>query len=246
MNTVELLPFPDAASLASAAGRRWAAEVAAGATHGKAFSVALSGGRIASALYAAAVAASKGRGDLWREVEFFFADERWVPLDDPESNYRLAREHLFDPLGIADRRIHPISVSADTEFAVAQAQAEVLRATTANEDGDPMFDLVLLGMGEDGHVASLFPDAPPAVVESRAVYLAVTGPKPPPQRVTLSYAVLAAARRVWVLVSGPGKGAALEASMAPGGRTPLARVLQSRKHTVIMTDVAVIDRGRTG
>ncbi|HOB97743.1 MAG TPA: 6-phosphogluconolactonase [Verrucomicrobiota bacterium] len=246
MNTIEWLPFPDAASLADAAGRRWAAEVAAGATHGKAFSVALSGGRIAAPLYAAAVAASRGRVDLWGEVEFFFADERWVPLDDPESNYRLAREHLFDPLGIADRRIHPFSVSADTEFAVAQAQAEVLRATTVNERGDPMFDLVLLGMGEDGHVASLFPDAPPAVVESRAVYLAVTGPKPPPRRVTLSYAVLAAARRVWVLASGPGKRAALEASLAPGGKTPLARVLQSRKRTVILTDVAVTDRGRAG
>ena len=237
MNRIELLRFPDAASLADAAGRRWVAEVAAGATHGKAFSVALSGGRIAPALYAAAVAASSGGVDLWREVEFFFADERWVPLDDPESNYRLARQHLFDPLGIADRRIHPLSVSADIECAVAQAQADVLRATTVNEHGDPMFDLVLLGMGEDGHVASLFPDAPPAVSQSRAVYLPVTGPKPPPQRVTLSYAVLAAARRVWVLASGPGKQAALDASMGPGGRTPLARVVESRKHTVILTDV---------
>ncbi len=212
------------------------AELAAGATHGKAFSVALSGGRIAPALYAAAVAAGRDRSELWGEVEFFFADERWVPLDDPESNYRLAREHLFDPLRIAAQRVHPFAVSADLEFAVAQAQAEVLRATTVNRQGDPRFDLVILGMGEDGHVASLFPEAPLSVVESRAVYLAVTGPKPPPQRVTLTYPALAAARSVWVLASGLGKEAALRASLAPGGTTPLARVLQSRRHTVVFTD----------
>jgi len=237
MDAVELLAFPSAASLADAAARRWVAEITAGPTHGKPFSVALSGGRIARPFYEATVGATGDRADVWRDVEFFFADERWVPLDDPESNYRLARVHLLDPLRIADRRVHPFLVSGGLEMAVAQAQAEVLRATTINAQGDPMFDLVILGLGEDGHVASPFPDAPPAVIESRAVYLAVTGPKPPPQRVTLSYAVLAAARRVWVLASGAGKADALRRALAPTETSPLSRVLRSRRHTVVFTDV---------
>jgi len=237
MNSIELLEFPDAPTLIAAAARRWVAEVTAGATHGKAFSVALSGGRTARPLYEAVAAAVGDRFEPWREVEFFFVDERWVPLDHPESNYRLARSHLFDPLRIPDRRVHPFQVSGDLELAVAQAQAEVLHATTLSRQGDPIFDLVILGMGEDGHVASLFPDAPPSVVESRAVYLAVTGPKPPPRRVTLSYAVLAAARQVWVLVSGAAKAPALRASLAPAGTTPLARVLRSRRQTCVFTDL---------
>lgn len=237
MDTVEILYFADATALAAAAARRWLAEIAGRVGSDLPFSVALSGGRIAPPFYAATVAASAERRELWQGVEFFFADERWVPLDDPASNYRLAREHLFDPLQIGGRRVHPFATSVHLELAVAQAQAEVLRATARNAAGDPIFDLIILGLGEDGHVASLFPNAPADVVTSPAVYLPVTGPKPPPQRVTLSYAVLAAARRVWVLISGPGKELAWRTSRAPDGTTPLARVLRSRRHTVVFTDL---------
>ena len=76
----------------------------------------------------------------------------------------------------------------------------------------------------------------PEAIESRAVYRAVTGPKPPPRRITLGYPALAAAREVWVLASGEGKAEALRASLAKGGNTPLACVLQSREHTEILTD----------
>ena len=98
-----------------------------------------------------------------------------------------------------------------------------------------MIDLVFLGMGEDSHVASLFPGDTEAV-QSRAVYRAVIGPKPPPRRITLGYPALAAAREVWVLASGAGKAGALRDSLAKDGDTPLARVLQSRDKTEILTD----------
>ena len=98
-----------------------------------------------------------------------------------------------------------------------------------------MIDLVFLGMGEDAHVASLFPSDTEAI-KSQAVYRAVTGPKPPPRRVTLGYAALSAAREVWVLASGRGKAEALRASLSKSGDTPLARVLQSRENTEILTD----------
>lgn len=243
MRNVELRSFPDAAALAAAAARGWLGELAAGRGGDRPFCVALSGGRIARPFYEAIVAASQGKEKAWRDVEFFFADERWVPLDDPESNYRLAREGLFGPLGIPARRLHPFQVGADPEFAAAQAQAELLHRTAVTVQGDPILDLVILGLGEDGHVASLFPDAPAAVVNSRAVYLPVIGPKPPPQRITLSYAVLAAARRVWVLVSGAGKEPALRASLLPTGQTPLATVIRSRRTTTIFTDVTVLADG---
>ncbi len=101
----------------------------------------------------------------------------------------------------------------------------------------PVLDLVFLGMGEEGHVASLFPGEPDEVAESPAVYRAVTVPKPPPRRVTLGYPAICAARQVWVLASGPGKAQALRQSLAPAGNTPLARVLKDRAHTCIFTDI---------
>ena len=104
--------------------------------------------------------------------------------------------------------------------------------------GQPVIDLVFLGMGEDAHVASLFPGDTEAV-ESQVVYRAVTGPKPPPRRITLGYPALAAAREVWVLASGEGKAGALRDSLDAGSDTPLGRVLQSREETEIFTDFEV-------
>ena len=95
-------------------------------------------------------------------------------------------------------------------------------------------------MGEDGHVASLFAGAAQSEVDSRHAYLAIgNSPKPPPNRVTLSYAALAAAGRVWVLATGPGKSAALRESLDPAGSTPLARVLKARKTTCVFTDITL-------
>lgn len=235
MNPVELLEFPDEPALVDTVARLWLTELIAGKPGGLPLTIALSGGRIASRLYAALVKASAGRTELWSNVEFFFADERWVPLDSPDSNFRLAQEHLFAPLQIPGRQVHPFPTSTLPEFAAAQIQAELLRRTPVDRAGNPILDLVILGMGEDGHIASLFPEAPPEVIDSRAVCLPVVGPKPPPQRLTLTYPVLAAARNVWVLVTGSGKTAALEASLAPGASTPLGRLLARRRHTRVFT-----------
>jgi 6-phosphogluconolactonase len=100
-----------------------------------------------------------------------------------------------------------------------------------------VLDLIFLGMGEDGHVASLFPDALPKILNCASPFLAIeNSPKPPPRRISLSYAAIAAAKQVWVLVSGAGKETALRESLRPGGRTPLARVLQLRSRTRIFCD----------
>jgi 6-phosphogluconolactonase len=94
-------------------------------------------------------------------------------------------------------------------------------------------------MGEDGHVASLFPGAGPLVTDAKEPFISVIGPKPPPQRVTMTFATLAAAREVWVLVSGSGKEIALHNSMASGGVTPLGYLLQIRK-AVLFSSVHLV------
>lgn len=231
-------PGPVAAGRPSApaAGERAGARGGDSATTPQ-WSAALSGGRIAREFFAALAQAGREHAALWDAVEFFWADERCVPPDHPESNFALAQALLLGPTAVRPERIHRIRGELDPEEAARLASAELAGCVPARPDGVPVLDWVFLGMGEDGHVASLFPGDPAA--DSKEFYRAVIAPKPPPRRVTLSYDVLGAAREVWVLVSGPGKEAALRASLSAGGTTPLARVLQRRRHTRIYTDLPV-------
>lgn len=236
MKNFELIPFANAEELVSRVAASWLERIEAARRSAQNHCVALSGGRIARPFFAAVVALSQQRAVAWERVHFFWADERCVSPEHPESNFRLAREALLEPLNIAAAQIHRIRGEAPPAVAAAEASAELLRVVRERAGGQPVLDLVLLGMGEDGHVASLFPGEADAPAPGGAPYRAVVAPKPPPERVTLDYGALAAAREVWVLVSGPGKAPALQASLAAEGCTPLARVIQSRPHTVIFTD----------
>ena len=170
-------------------------------------------------------------------VHFFWADERCVPPNDAESNFHLAHQHLFSPLKIPNDHVHRVCGEETPDFAAREAEAEVCRRAPLNPEGQPVLDLIFLGMGEDGHVASLFPGEAESLVADKTVYRAVkNSPKPPPKRITLGYAAIAAARQVWVLASGAGKAAALRESLGSSGQTPLARVVQSRPHTRIFSD----------
>ena len=109
------------------------------------------------------------------------------------------------PLGIPAHHIHRIRGETPPGAAAAQAETELRDLAPPGQGGQPVLDLVFLGMGEEGHVASLFPGEPPEIVASPAVYRPVTASKPPPRRITLGYPAIAAARQVWVLAAGPGK-----------------------------------------
>ena len=230
MNSI--IAFPDNTALAEHAAQQWLQRLAA-RDDSKPFTVALSGGRIPKLLYnAVAEHAAKVSFD---NVHFFWGDERLVPSTDEESNFNLAAVRLFQALKIPDVQVHRILTERGEAIAVQQAESEICRIASMNDCGQPILDLVFLGMGEDGHVASLFPGDTEAL-ESKAVYRAVTGPKPPARRITLGFPALSAAQEVWVLISGQGKAEALRASLMETGTTPLAKVLQSRTHTEIFTD----------
>jgi 6-phosphogluconolactonase len=232
---VELKSFPNDGALAAAAAADWLALLRESSGP---CTTALSGGRIAKTFFAAVTELALKSGVAMDHVHFFWADERCVPPDHPDSNFLLAQESLLGPLGIAPEKIHRLKGEWPPPAAVAGASDEIRRLAPSGGAGIPVLDLIFLGMGEDGHVASLMPNAPAAVSESREPYVHVANsPKPPPNRLSMTYPVLAAARNVWMLATGADKLAALRESLRLNGKTPFARVLQSRPHTRIYTDL---------
>jgi 6-phosphogluconolactonase len=239
MNHVHVESLPSDDALAAAAATMWLDAVAAATAAGRDFTVAVSGGRVMRKFFAAAATLAAARRVNFSRVHFFWADERCVPPDDVASNFRLAQEELLQPAGIPGANIHRVRGELGPAQAAQAAAAEMRRVCGAAGEAMPALDLVLLGMGEDGHVASLFPGNADTAADLASVFLPVRdAPKPPPARVTLGHGPLAAARAVWVLACGPGKQAALRESLAATGTTPLARVIQRRAATTIFTDLA--------
>ena len=237
MDNVELISFTTADEMASRAAGAWLDEVESAGRAGKMHCVALSGGRITQKFFTATVKQTTVRKISFGRVHFFWADERCVPPASPESNFKPANELLFAPLKIPSNQIHRIRGEDSPQIAVKLAEEE-LRRFAPDKDGQPMLDLIFLGMGEDGHVASLFPGASPETVNCAVPFLFIeNSPKPPPRRISLRYAAIAAAKQVWVLVSGAGKEAVLRESLRPGGQTPLARVIQWRSRTKIFSGI---------
>jgi 6-phosphogluconolactonase len=170
-------------------------ELTASATAGLA--VALSGGSTPRRLYELlAERPFRDRID-WSTVELFFGDERAVPREHPESNYRMVREALLSKVAVI---AHPMAA----EVGAAAAYERLLRERLRAHDGVPVFDLVLLGIGTDGHTASLFPGTR-ALHERERLVVMNDVPELGTRRMTVTYPVLNAARRVWVLAPGADK-----------------------------------------
>jgi 6-phosphogluconolactonase len=240
MQKFELIPFANADELARSVANEWLDEIEAANRAGKPHCVALSGGRIAQKFFTSVVEQSRSRSVSLSRVHFFWADERCVPPADGESNFKVANELLFEPLKIPENQIHRIRGEDLPEVAAQKATTEICKVAPLNKNGQPILDLIFLGMGEDGHVASLFPDKTEGIISEATAFHAVkNSPKPPSDRVTLSYAAIAAARQVWILASGAGKEAALRQSLSFSGKIPLARVIQSRLNTRIFSETRV-------
>ncbi len=241
MKKFELLSFPNADELARAAAAAWLDEIESANRAGKNHCVALSGGRITEKFFASVVEQNRTRNVSFGNVHFFCADERCVPPTDADSNFKMANELLFAPLKISAEKIHRLRGELSPADAVKNANEEILRFTSAKKNNLPSLDLILLGMGEDGHVASLFPNATAATSNCSSPFLSVdNSPKPPLSRISLSYAAIAAAQNVWALVSGAGKESAFRETIRPDGKTPLARVIQSCSGVKIFSDIQKI------
>lgn len=198
-------PFPDAASLCRAAARELCRLVASALAVRPLCRIALSGGRTPRELYR--VLAADFRDEIpWDRVHFYWGDERHVPADDPRSNYRLVREALLDHVSIPRQNVHPMPTEILDPTDAAETYAETLRAHFPGPW--PRFDLVLLGLGRDGHTASLFPGSG-AVAEKQRWVLPVRAPIRPSRRLTLTLPAINRARAVWFLVTGADKASAL-------------------------------------
>ncbi len=183
---------------------------------------ALSGGTTPRAAYRALA----GLLEDWSAVELWYGDERCVGPEDPESTHRLVVESLLAHIHGHAPREHRVRGELGPEAAAREYGEEVGAAVAPAEPGGlPTLDVSLVGIGEDGHTASLFPGHPEVEDSSGALCLPVrNSPKPPPERVTLSLPVLRAARYTLLLVAGAGKADALAAALAGGGRGPDPRV----------------------
>jgi 6-phosphogluconolactonase len=196
--------------------------------HGR-FDWVLSGGSTPERLYALLASPEWARRIDWERVAFFFGDERCVPPDDPQSNYRMARASLLEPLGVRAEQVHrmrgELGAAAAAEDYRAVLERTVLERLPGPGAGElPVFDLVLLGLGGDGHTASLFPGT--AALHERSRWVVESHPQGLVPRVTLTFPVLDAARQVLFLVSGADKARAVREVLhgSPGVTLPAARV----------------------
>ncbi len=241
---------PDADVLARVAAAALVARLAAAqAVHGTA-SVVLTGGGVGTAVlrHVAELAAEPARERVdWTAVDVWWGDERFVPADDAERNERGAREALLDPVGVPAERVHAMPASDagfDTPEEAADWYAGQLAAAAPEGATLPRLDLLLLGMGPEGHVASIFPESP-AVRDERPVLAVRDCPKPPPTRISLGFSAIGTAEEVWLLVSGEGKAEAVAQALGgtPREQLPAAGV-HGRQATRWLLDAAAAGRLR--
>jgi 6-phosphogluconolactonase len=213
--------YSDSSAMAHAAAIFFAEEAAGAIAARGRFSVALAGGSTPRATYKLLASGEyAGRAD-WSRVHVFWGDERCVPPDHPDSNYAMAADALLSRVPIPERNIHPMRTDLAPEAAAEDYAAELRRALCDTEECLPRFDMVLLGIGADGHTASLFPEEGLASHEGRLV-VATAGKRGGHRRLTLTLEVINNAARVAFLVSGVEKAAVLARILAGVGPTPPA------------------------
>jgi 6-phosphogluconolactonase len=237
--------YPDTAALVAAAGDRLVDAITdATDKRGKAQIVLTGGGTGVGMLKRVGE-----RGDKidWSKVHLYWGDDRFVPEDDDERNYKQAREALLDHIDIPVDNVHPMSASGgefgDDLDAAARDYEQVLAANADDGQAAPDFDVHLLGMGGEGHINSLFPETPAVRETSRLVLGVQDSPKPPPQRITLTLPAVQRSREVWLVVSGEGKADAVAAAV--GGAKPVdvpAAGAVGRDATVWLLDEAAASK----
>ncbi|MDJ1641440.1 6-phosphogluconolactonase [Streptomyces pakalii] len=245
MTPPQLVVHRDKELMAQAAAARLITKIVdAQASRGHA-SVVLTGGRNGNGLLAALAAAPARDAVDWSRLDLWWGDERFLPEGDPERNVTQAREALLDAVPLDPARVHAMPASdgpyGDDADAAAAGYADELAAAAGPEDHGavPTFDVLMLGVGPDTHVASLFPELP-AVRETERTVVGVHGaPKPPPVRISLTLPAIRAAREVWLLAAGEDKAEAAAIALSGAGeiQAPAAGAY-GRSRTLWLLDAA--------
>jgi 6-phosphogluconolactonase len=216
------------------------AQAAAGHAH-----IVLTGGGIGIATLTALAAAPARDAIDWTALDVWWGDERFLPAGDPERNETQARAALLDLVPVPAERLHPMPApdgpyGADVDAAAEAYAAELAAATRPEDHGDvPAFDVLLLGLGPDGHVASLFPGHPALYEEDRSVLGVRGSPKLPPVRISLTRRAIHQAQDVWLLAAGAGKADAVSLALGQtGGVAVPAAAARGRRRTLWLLDRA--------
>ena len=224
MSETLVVVAPDPAVLASSVVARLVtkiidAQAARGSAH-----VVLTGGRIAARVLRAVRDLEAAELIDWAKVDLWWGDERFLPAGDPDRNDTQAREALLDALPLEAGRVHVMPASdgedGDNAEAAAERYARELAAAASPGESLPHFDVLMLGVGEDGHVASIFPGHP-SYDETGVTAAVHDSPKPPPTRITLTLPTIRTAEEVWLIAAGPDKTDSVAAAIG-GAKLPAA------------------------
>jgi 6-phosphogluconolactonase len=213
---------PDADTLAATVAARLVAKIVDAQAERGIASVVLTGGRIAAKVLGAVKDLPETAAIDWSRVDLWWGDERFRPAGDPDRNETQARTALLDALALDPARVHamPSSDGPDGDDAEAAA-ARYARELAVGGAAVPTFDVLMLGVGEDGHVASLFPDHP-VLNETGSTAAVHDSPKPPPIRITLTMPAIQSADEVWLIAAGPDKTVSVGAALGGDQSRPAA------------------------
>ncbi len=257
MSTPEILVHVDESLLARAVAARLVTRLVDAVYAAGHANLVLTGGGIGTAVLAELGVAPARDAVDWPRVDFWWGDERFAPTGDPDRNETGARSALLDKINVDPARVHPMPGpdgpdGDDPEAAAARYAAELAAATRPEDHGPvPSFDVLMLGIGPEGHVASLFPGLP-GVYDMRPVVAVRGSPKPPPIRISLTFPTIQAAREVWILASGAEKADAVALALSDAGPVQVpAAGARGRQRTLFLVDEAAAgklppDIGRPG
>ncbi|MEE6256878.1 6-phosphogluconolactonase [Plantactinospora sonchi] len=234
MTATSVVVHADPEQLAQAVAARLVVKIIDAQAERGTAGIVLTGGRIAAAVHRAIRDLPAGQAVDWSRVDVWWGDERFLPAGHPDRNETQARAALLDVLPLSPERVHPMPASDgadgdDPEAAAARYAAEL--ATAGGPAPLPRWDVLMLGVGEDGHVASVFPGHPVGD-ETRPVAAVRDSPKPPPVRVTLTVPTIVTADEVWLVAAGADKAAAVRTAFDAAAPTPLPA---ARVHGVTAT-----------
>lgn len=243
MSAIKNDVFDDADQLAGAIAGRIVTIVASAIDARGTCSIALAGGSTPKRLYEL-LATDEFRDRIdWSRVHLFLGDERYVPLDHPDSNFQMAKGALINHVSIPDSNVHPVPTEQEPAEAARQYEDEIRTTLPAGADQIPVIDLILLGIGDDGHTASLFPGTDALHVEDRLV-VANDVPQQGTTRITFTIPLIQAARETIVLATGAGKAEAVAKAIegAPDIEETPSQILRDAHGTVTFA----LDRDAAG